>query len=85
MDIVGIWLLFLYGAIGGKWIDKPVEFRFGSNPPGDLKARVRQRDENERRARRRSNWGLGLATTGFFLQGVAQWLPILVPMFAKWL
>ena len=74
MDIGGIWLLFTYGAIGGKWINKDNHLTLGSDDPGAT-------ERNERRARRGARWGLGLATAGFILQGVAQWLPI----FAKWL
>ena len=84
MDIVGIWLLYHYGAIGGAWIDAPKDKR--------VWRAMRQRREkvkfegfrevrtaeavarNEKLARVGSRWGLGLAATGFGLQAVAQWL-----------
>ena len=75
MDIGGIWLLFTYGAIGGKWIGEPIGFRFDPKLAGpELMDRVRERDENERVARRGSRCGLTLAVGGFILQIVAQWL-----------
>ena len=67
MDIVGIVLLFLFGAIGGKWIDKPV-VTFVSVKVGAALAR------NERRARWGSWVGLLSAVAGFGLQIYAQWL-----------
>ena len=32
MDIVGIWLLFKYGAVGGTWIDAPKREHHQSRP-----------------------------------------------------
>ena len=87
MDIVGIVLLFKYGAIGGQWIDAPKRERMY---PKRLSVKDLQRrdtiakvldgfsdqavERNERRARVGSRWGLGLAVTGFGLQALAQWL-----------
>ena len=75
MDIVGIVLLYCYGAIGGKWIDAPTStgrwmFTSSDDPEQDLRVRAR----NERRARLGSGLGLLLAVTGFGLQIYAQWL-----------
>ena len=68
MDIVGIWLLFCFGAIGGKWIEKP---RSGfSLADSDEQAIAR----NERWASWGSWLGLGFAVTGFALQAWALWL-----------
>ena len=68
MDIVGIVLLFFCGAIGGKWIDKPMRVLALDQSDPDAYAR------NERWAFRGSWLGLLLAVTGFGLQLCAQWL-----------
>ena len=68
MDIVGIVLLYCYGAIGGKWIDEPTVLLALPESDSDAVAR------NERWARRGSVLGLLLAVTGFGLQIWAQWL-----------
>ena len=82
MDIGGIWLLFTYGAIGGKWIEVRVPPQFvvvdeisGNDRWHKCVAEAdRVNKRNERRAKWGSRIGLALATLGFFLQGVAQWL-----------
>lgn len=66
LDIVGIWMLFWFGAIGGKWINQDNHLIIGSDDPG---ATAR----NERRAWWGAWGGLALATVGFSLQIVAQW------------
>ena len=79
LDIAGIWLLFRYGAAGSYWIDRPmpsvVSFQMdredGEEHLGGPALEVLR---NMRSARRNSWWGLGLATAGFALQIVAQWL-----------
>ncbi len=80
MDIVGIWLLFKYGAAGGYWIDKPmpsvVSFHLdredGEESLGGPALEVLR---NMRTAKENASWGLSLATVGFIFQGIAQWLP----------
>ena len=79
MDIFGIWLLFRHGAIGGDWIKVP-------GPPPSLRdgrssewpvlelAAESETEHNRRRAMWGSLIGLALATLGFILQIVAQWL-----------
>ena len=87
LDIVGIVLLYWYGAIGGEWIDAPkreplrrrklsVKDLQRVNPVWKMLERLLDQAVagNERRARLGSRWGLGLAATGFGLQAVAQWL-----------
>lgn len=87
MDIVGIVLLFWYGAIGGGWIDAPkrelvvpkqlsAEEILRRNPMITLLRRLGAQavERNEHRARVGSRWGLGLAATGFALQAWAQWM-----------
>ncbi len=87
LDIVGIVLLYWYGAIGGEWIDAPkreplrrrklsVRDLQRVNPVWKMLERLLDQAVagNERRARLGSRWGLGLAATGFGLQAVAQWL-----------
>lgn len=80
MDIVGIWLLFYYGAAGGYWINKPmpeslIGFHLDREGGEEFFAGpALEVFRNMRSARRNARWGLGLATMGFALQGVAQWL-----------
>ena len=63
MDIVGIWLMFLFGGIGGHFVEMPTDrlTPWYAHPEG-------------RRAQWASFSGLGLATSGFGLQIVAQWI-----------
>ena len=68
MDIVGIALLFRYGAIGGMWIQAG-DWPEGPTVTDEIKTR-----RNKRVARRGAWLGLGFAVTGFVLQIVAQWL-----------
>ena len=67
MDIVGIVLLFRFGGIGGRWIDRNV---------GTLTWRTDEgKAEHDRRlARWGAGIGLSLAVLGFALQIVAQWV-----------
>ena len=69
MDIVGICLLFCYGAIGGKWIESGGALL--ALPEHDSEGIAK----NERKAKIGSKVGLFSAVVGFILQGVAQWLP----------
>ena len=68
MDIVGIVLLFCFGAIGGEWINRG-RLVIASN------ANQERIERNKCLARTGSCAGLGFAVTGFLLQIVAQWLP----------
>ena len=63
MDIAGIWLMFLFGGIGAH----PVEFARDRLTPWYA-------DSQGRYAQWASLGGLVLATTGFGLQIVAQWI-----------
>ena len=86
LDVVGIYLLYKNGAVGGEWIKvaAPKSIRLESEPgswPVQELAAEAETDRNFSLARRGSRIGLSLATTGFFLQGVAQWLPVI----AQWL
>ena len=68
MDIVGIVLLYRYGAIGGQWIER-----------GGARLVLPQHDtegiaKNERKAKVGSVVGLVSAVVGFGLQIWAQWL-----------
>ena len=63
MDIAGIWLMFLFGGIGAH----PVEFARDRLSPWYAAPTGRY-------AQWASLWGLGLATLGFVLQIVAQWM-----------
>lgn len=82
MDIVGIVLLFRFGAIGGAWIDRPtaappmVTIPDGVDDKDDeiANAALRDTERNHRRARCGAFVGLLLAVVGFALQIVAQWL-----------
>ena len=75
MDIGGILLLFRFGAIGGEWINVP-----GPQPSMTRYDSVLElfanlgTERNQHSARRGSRFGLVLATLGFILQIVAQWL-----------
>ena len=68
MDIFGILLLFKFGAIGGKWI------LAGDSPYRQTVTDELATERNERRAHFCSRLGIALATLGFLLQIVAQWL-----------
>ena len=75
MDIGGILLLFRFGAIGGEWINIP-----GPQPSLPRREKVLElfakldTERNQHSARRGSRFGLVLATLGFIVQIVAQWL-----------
>ena len=75
MDIIGILLLFRFGAIGGEWINVP-----GPQPSVTRREKVIElfanlkTERNQHSARRGSRFGLVLATLGFIVQIVAQWL-----------
>ena len=72
MDIVGIYWLYKYGAVGGWWIDKPMpgvmDYLTEETAGGAALEVVRNREKARNGARR------GLLTTGggFSLQIVAQ-------------
>ena len=79
MDMLGIALLFRYGAWGGYWIDKPMPTAIDllvhnkiaeSHASGPALEVV----YNRRSSRKGAWWGLGVALAGFALQIVAQWL-----------
>ena len=63
MDIVGIWLMFLFGGIGGHFVEMPMD-----------RVQPWHADPKGRRPQWASFLGLLLASAGFALQGVAQWL-----------
>lgn len=75
MDIVGIVLLFRYGAIGSDWIGKPTRLRMVyEQKDGDAERADDAQRRNEQRASAGAGIGLALAVTGFALQFLAQWM-----------
>lgn len=78
MDIVGIVVLFRFGAIGGKWIEEisaDVREFMGEEDITIVESMIAgERLERERRARFWAGIGLLLAVGGFGLQIWAQWV-----------
>ena len=82
LDIIGVLLLFRYGAIGGMWIHEGREDLVQPQDPyyttvkGMLSrlAPVLRAKWNEVRATIGATIGLGCMVLGFLLQAVAQWV-----------
>ena len=74
MDIVGICLLYRYGAMGGFWIDAPMPEIVDMTPVEHTTGPARQVHRNRRRARYGAKFGLGIAVVGFMLQILGQLL-----------
>ena len=74
MDILGILLLYRYGAIGGSWIDAPmpkiIDIVSEEHTAGPARSVIR----NRRKARYGARFGLGIVVLGFVLQIIAQWV-----------
>ena len=74
MDILGICLLYKYGAIGGSWIDAPMPKIIDIVREEHTAGPARNVIRNRRKARYGAGFGLSIAVLGFALQILAQWV-----------
>ena len=70
LDIIGIWLLYWYGAVGSWWIDDPMPDVM-DGPEERYAGPALEVFRNRRKARKGALWGISIVVIGFLLQIVA--------------